>query len=334
MRGPAAPADESVGDGETLGYRETLGWSGVPSPDGAGGRQHLPIIHRGLQILGEARLNELSNRVERMSRGAAVLNAQRDMLSGRLKATVVDFAATMARRASRCDIDSSERAHVLATDQIVHADEKICAAKTADRNGAIEVMDDLRRDLSAARSSDETAELVQKVRIADAAEAYRDVITAGLTDFFALKANPFDPGWLRISSSDRPRSTANVDGTLDLVRPDRQELLHELGHLMEFADPQLYAAARDWRRARGERSFGKETVEKLSILEPKVGYLPDEAAVRDEFHTLYVGAVYEPLCTTEVVSTGFEWFSSPSHMLELYRHDPEHFFFVVGVLAR
>lgn len=37
---------------------------------------------------------------------------------------------------------------------------------------------------------------------------------------------------------------------------------------------------------------------------------------------------------TEVVTTGIEHFLTPYEMMKLYRQDPEHFFYVLGVIQR
>ncbi len=120
----------------------------------------------------------------------------------------------------------------------------------------------------------------------------------------------------------------NVDlGHKPSVAGAERALLHELGHHLEYASPDLQASARAWlsRRATAERPVP------LSRLVPDAGYGPEERALPDHFVTPYVGRLYDD-GGTEVLSTGLERFASGFSMADLYADDEEHFLLVLGAL--
>ena len=106
----------------------------------------------------------------------------------------------------------------------------------------------------------------------------------------------------------------------------KSSLFHEFGHHLEFSNPQLKDAAKDWIESR--RSGPNRP---LSQLVPGVGYDPSEVAVPDKFIAPYVGRDYGNRAT-EVFSMGVEHFATPRGMQQLYVKDPEHFYLVLGAI--
>ncbi|MEQ8977212.1 MAG: hypothetical protein RL846_04745, partial [Deltaproteobacteria bacterium] len=57
-----------------------------------------------------------------------------------------------------------------------------------------------------------------------------------------------------------------------------------------------------------------------------------ERALEDHFVYAYVGKLYEGVPVSEVASMAMEKFIDPKVALDLFREDPEHFFFFLGVM--
>jgi hypothetical protein len=98
-----------------------------------------------------------------------------------------------------------------------------------------------------------------------------------------------------------------------------------MAHHIEFRDPPLARAAKAFVEARAQHADRPGEVVPLRELQPSGRYEPHEQAMVGDFVTPYTGKVY-PGMMTEVITTGFERFSTPERMLSLYRQDPEHFF--------
>lgn len=316
------------------GDRDTVGWSGVPEPTPPPGRSHLAFIHRGLEILGPYRRAELRRRIDRMVGGSGSLNEARIDHITRLGEASVAVAHASAIR-DRGRLAAAELEYADAGARLASLDEMIVTQKRIDRDRAMDVMEDLRASLAGRRSVAEAVALSGLATFEPELEPDEGMVRAAVVDYLRLGRTVFDPRQLRLTTSGAERSSMDATGTLDLAPyADRAEIFHELGHLTELRDPALYQAAVDWRAARGIRSFGCEVVSPLLELVPELEYEPDETAVRDEFFSEYVGAVYDDDsgASTEVFSTGIERFDDPASMLDLYRVDPEHFLFILGAL--
>ena len=106
-------------------------------------------------------------------------------------------------------------------------------------------------------------------------------------------------------------------------------LYHEFGHFVEFNNPKLALASRDFIESRATG-----LIEKLSVITGDKEYRDDEVAYPGNFITPYVGKVYgERGIPTEVVSVGLEHFANRVRMRHLYKNDREHFYFMIGVLV-
>lgn len=109
----------------------------------------------------------------------------------------------------------------------------------------------------------------------------------------------------------------------------KSQVFHELAHFTEAENPQLLRIAEKWRE---KRATGKP---KLMSELSHADYGDDEVAVPDHFVDPYVGRVYPPAYkATEVISMGFERFSSAKSMAKLYRDDPEFFNLIAGVAKK
>lgn len=104
-------------------------------------------------------------------------------------------------------------------------------------------------------------------------------------------------------------------------------LWHEYGHHLEYSNNEYRLAALDWLKG---RSNGE--IKSLKELIPNAEFRNDERAYVGNYISPYVGKV-SPDGTTEVISMGLERFSSPERMLDFYQQDPEHFFFILGILS-
>jgi SPP1 gp7 family putative phage head morphogenesis protein len=117
----------------------------------------------------------------------------------------------------------------------------------------------------------------------------------------------------------------NIGRRGDDVAGIRRMLFHELGHFLEFENPGIAKAAKEWVES---RATGKLST--LKDIDP--GYGDDETYYPDKFIDPYVGRLYQD-GSTEVVSMGIENFADPLKMAELYKKDPEHFNFIMGILS-
>ena len=137
---------------------------------------------------------------------------------------------------------------------------------------------------------------------------------------------------LRLSEDPRGRSYGNRAqqaiylGIKKTPELQKTSLAHEMGHHIEYNSPEIRRKALEFVLSRATAA------EQVSIAEMtgNPGY-GDEKAYPDDFIHPYVGKVYKQ-GTTEVISMGLQYFSSPEEMLELYQADREHFLLIVGIL--
>lgn len=112
---------------------------------------------------------------------------------------------------------------------------------------------------------------------------------------------------------------------------DKSTLWHEMGHMVEFDNPELLALAKKLMQARHDAiPEGETRVLPLQILQPTHNYDADEYAINDHFADPYTGKIYrgdkriDMVTCTEVFSMGFEALSNPAKMARLAAKDPEH----------
>jgi hypothetical protein len=111
-------------------------------------------------------------------------------------------------------------------------------------------------------------------------------------------------------------------------------VFHEMGHFAENQSGWLFIDKTSNYRAKNSdfiksRATGEPGL--LSVLADNSGYDDDEVAYPDKFIHPYVGKIYED-GETEVLSMGFEYFTSSDRMLELWNKDSEHFKLMITYL--
>ena len=311
--------------------RQTVGWSGKPTENPDDGERHLALIQRGLDRVGPGRIDELNRRLQRMIGGDPRLRRVRASAASRQTALSVAVARSRGRSPHVDELQAKLERSARALDDV---DRQLTQQKTADHVRAAQVMTELRRSLMTARPEPEARAMAEALTFAPSALRYRSLVVSVATDFFRLMSVPLAPEVIRIHGRPEGRARSSPDGTIFLAAPDAAQVLHELGHLAEYASPDLYAAALGWRSARSRASGDGLRLRALSEIDPEAGYQRDEMAIEDEFFDPYVGAVYERLGlpTTEVLTTGLQHFDRGAHMLDLFARDPEHFMFIVGAM--
>lgn len=125
------------------------------------------------------------------------------------------------------------------------------------------------------------------------------------------------------------RAYANEgDGFINVGASERPAIIfHEVGHHLEYSNPALKESANAFLE---KRSSGK--IQTLRKITGSKVYKADEVAVIDNFVDPYVGKKYKN-GSTEVISMGLERFSTPEEMQKFRDKDPEHFHYILGVLA-
>jgi hypothetical protein len=217
----------------------------------------------------------------------------------------------------------------------VQVDEQINRERDTARASALAEMRRYRENLM--RVDDETAAgLAGRVRVERSAleGPNGDRVRGWAADFYRLTGQRPAPEAIRMVY-DRPRAEARRSGDVNVGKePSRELIFHELGHQLEYTNPEIGRAAEAWVLARSR--FANENATPRTSLRELTGsdfYGREEVAYEDHFVDPYVGKWYAD-GTTEVVSSGMESFTSHEGMLDLYRRDPEHFFFMMGVLSR
>lgn len=321
---PAVPTPPKA---DPYAVRNTVGWTGTPTKTPAPGKEHLGVIHAGIDKMSAARRERIDALLERASTGAPRLTAERERLGAELQKVYADHGAELAKGtnpALQKQVDGLN-------EKIANVDRKLEASKRDARKLAVQEMAAFRQSLLRKNTP---ANAAANARIPATPKAQREASEAKLQgwakDFYMLHGKKV--GVKRFVRTNFVRGSANPNGELNVGKnPTKKRVFHELGHYAEYADPKLKAAAQAWVKARSAHAHGEARTEKLSELTGSDVYSADEVAFEDHFDNPYVGKKYAD-GTTEVLSTGMEHMTSADDMLKLYQRDPEHFFFVVGAL--
>jgi hypothetical protein len=131
------------------------------------------------------------------------------------------------------------------------------------------------------------------------------------------------------------------DQSINIGGGTKRTIFHELGHHVEYNNPNFNEAAIAFRT---ERATSK-VPEKLSEITGRKGdFRDDEVALKGKYSSPYIGKVYDthPLyenytgrrgfAPTEVISVGFENFDSPKAMKKFYEEDKEHYNMTVAMM--
>lgn len=126
-----------------------------------------------------------------------------------------------------------------------------------------------------------------------------------------------------------PRAFASKDrGFINVGKSEEDNIIfHEVGHHLEYSYPEIQKSANEFLQ---KRSTGQ--VQTLRKITKSKSFRTDEIAIIDKFIDPYVGKIYKG-GATEVVSMGLERFCTPAAMKKFKDRDPEHFHYILGVLA-
>jgi hypothetical protein len=107
----------------------------------------------------------------------------------------------------------------------------------------------------------------------------------------------------------------------------RTTLWHEMGHWIEHNNPLVRGMIKAWfeRRTKGEKPVS------LKKLFPNSKYKKNEVTLRDNFIHAYMGKVYSS-GSTEILSMGMEYLSSPEGAGELAAKDPDMMAFILKII--
>ena len=112
---------------------------------------------------------------------------------------------------------------------------------------------------------------------------------------------------------------------------DSTTTFHEFAHHVEFANRDIATMNLEWIKS---NATGPAT--SMNELEKTDVYDSNEVGYPGPFISSYVSKIYPTSGAgdqTEVLSMGFQYFSNPDAMLNLYSQSPEHFFLTLGTLA-
>lgn len=133
------------------------------------------------------------------------------------------------------------------------------------------------------------------------------------------------------ASASRSKSELNAGSALD-----KETLWHELGHFVEYHNPELLNAARRLLAKRHREISDSRPIKPLAELTGSRSYGRSEVALDDGFFDYYVGKIYRGMTpgtveSTEVLSMGLQCLASKRGMAVLQR-DPEHFALTLAAL--
>jgi len=152
-------------------------------------------------------------------------------------------------------------------------------------------------------------------------------ITTGVEQFRRIMGKgTVDAATVQLRAAGRGRSSAGWDGkTLNLTTSaGSRTTIHEMGHWLEFNDPEVNEKAVEFYKRRTEG----ETDEWLGD-----NYSRRELTKRDRFLDPYMGKTYSrkgQIANTELVSMGLEYYWDEP--VKLAKEDPEYFDFIFDLL--
>ncbi len=134
---------------------------------------------------------------------------------------------------------------------------------------------------------------------------------------------------LKVDSDDIGLASAAIDLRSRTMyvsdRLNREDVYHELGHLLEEDSPKVKDAAYEFLLARADSN-------KVSLSQfTGVKGHKNEKIYPDKFVDPYVGKVYSNK-ETEIISVGLQHFADSNSMVHLYAKDKEHFYLTLGAL--
>jgi len=161
------------------------------------------------------------------------------------------------------------------------------------------------------------------------ADAMKFTSTTGLNGKTINFRQVKDP---RAYAVDRPGENPFVKGRFDSgdiglheTISGNRTIVHEVGHHIEFRNPEVKARANAFL----DRRTAGETPRPLAEITNNKNYHESETAAADRFISAYMGKRYDD-GSTEIISMGLEYFYSDP--LKLAKDDPDYFMFMYDVL--
>ncbi len=152
-------------------------------------------------------------------------------------------------------------------------------------------------------------------------QASRLTSTKGLTDRpIAIRMQPGVRAYATDFGPDFRQS-----GEIVLANDAHRVAVHELGHHIEFRNPEVKRRAGEFL----DRRTAGEDARPLADITNNSNYRPGEIAQSDKFINPYMGKRYND-GSTEIVSMGLEYFHTDP--LKLAKDDPDYFMFMYDVL--
>ena len=127
-----------------------------------------------------------------------------------------------------------------------------------------------------------------------------------------------------VDIDDRTYSKCNVVGLKQFIR---RELYHEIGHCIEQSDKVVHTACVEFLDNRTSGSLFR-----LADYYGDPRY-DDEVAQFGGFFNVYTGKRVKYDLSTEVLSTGLEYFVTDEGIMKLYEYDREHFEFILNIIV-
>lgn len=336
-RTPAPPASDR------FARRDTLGWTGEPTARPPAGAEHLGVIHAGLDAMPPRVRDRINLLLGRAEDAAPRLVAEGHRLATRQQEIWNQHGQLLSRPEQQLSTAERARAQELRSElgriqeRLTEVDRGIESSRRQARQMAVAEMERFRRSLM--RGVEEPAARTRAdaidVRASALALASEGDLRGWSAEFFRLVGRDFEPHGLALAHNGS-RANAGRNGVLNVGdNPTREIVFHELGHYLEYSDPAVARAARQWVIARSQfANGGREAIRPMRDLTGSDFYGASERAFEDHFENPYVGRDYGADPATEVISVGMEYFTSADRMLQLYQRDPEHFMFMLGVLSR
>lgn len=324
----AAPLDDAA-----RARPNYVGMSGTPTRTPVGVRQtHLPLIRDGIEGMPattRAALDRAQETVRMGDQRLEQLGTALNDVSVRI-GELHGMNPALRTAEQTAELRSLQRRQESLTSRIDAVDAEQRAARL-DARRAMESFMAPRY----VRTETEARALAQQVRIDPSAEPHRAAIEEAATQMFRLVEDTSAFRNMRFEVAppgpNGPRAYALPNGTINVADGNPTTILHEMGHLWEWANPSLHRAATDWRAARATDTQAQLLREMTGSSEYRVG----EVALPDHFSDPYIGKVYDAASgTSEVLTTGVQRFLDPGGMVRLYNDDPEQFFLMLGALGR
>ena len=187
------------------------------------------------------------------------------------------------------------------------------------------------KDSLLARGQSREESLKQVAQIETTGLTERDKVTAlsAAVEFYQLSGGEGKATLERFERTDSRAYANRADRSINVGSDTRKDVIwHEMGHHLEFENPRIAKAAREWR---DRRATGEEKT--LNEITGKKHFDPTERALPGDYITPYVGKTYYGVAT-EVVSMGMQFFAHPQTMVYFHNKAPDHFYFMLGLLNR